>query len=424
MAVLKYPVPAAELRAAVLAGARAVRGAVVRASRFRQPRRHHIRRRPKSLRPRRRRRRATPDRPPRPRSAISSAPISSSTVAASHRCADAARRRRSWPDAHRAARSGNRLDRQRSELAAGHRPGGDDRGDSDLGADRRRAGNGQVAPGRLIHALGPQPDRPFVTVEAIGAGRRTLAASSRRSSSAATANDAPDWSNKLAQAHGGTLYLDEVAALPLELQLHLLRELQFRDYEATAGHPVPPGEVRFLMSTSENLPALIEQGRFRQELYHRISVISLMLPPLAAPRDRHRAPGRIVPSPLCRANSTRTVVGFTRDALDVLQRHDWPGNVRELEAAVQRAVALCNGPRITSSHLAPILNHPRQARAGGGGTPRPAPEDGRPAPQGSPGRTREADHHPGTSGLQLEPPGDRPRARHQSHHALQEDEEV
>ena len=63
--------------------------------------------------------------------------------------------------------------------------------------------------------------------------------------------------------------------------------------------------------------------------------------------------------------------GFTRDALDVLQKHDWPGNVRELEAAVQRAVALCNGPRITSSNLAPILNHHRQTRAVAGVTPRP-----------------------------------------------------
>ncbi len=147
-----------------------------------------------------------------------------------------------------------------------------------------------------------------------------------------------------------------MAALPLELQLNLLRELQFRDYEASAGHPSQPGEARFLMSTSENLTALIEQGRFRQELYHRISVISLMLPPL-----RHRGTDVELLAEWFRNHYARefhkNVAGFTRDALDVLQKHDWPGNVRELEAAVQRAVALCNGPRITSNHLAPILNH-------------------------------------------------------------------
>jgi DNA-binding NtrC family response regulator len=115
---------------------------------------------------------------------------------------------------------------------------------------------------------------------------------------------------------------------------------------------------------------LIEQGRFRQELYHRISVISLMLPPL-----RHRGTDVELLAEWFRAQYARefhkTIAGFTRDAVDVLQKHDWPGNVRELEAAIQRAVALCNGPRITSSHLAPILNHHRQARSASGSTPRP-----------------------------------------------------
>ncbi|HKI16251.1 MAG TPA: helix-turn-helix domain-containing protein, partial [Isosphaeraceae bacterium] len=150
---------------------------------------------------------------------------------------------------------------------------------------------------------------------------------------------------------------------------HLLRELQFRDYEATAGRPVSSGEVRFLMSTSENIPALIDQGRFRQELYHRISVISLILPPL-----RHRGTDIELLADAFRARFSeefhKSVIGFSRDALDALQRHDWPGNVRELEAAVQRAVALANGPRITSTHLASILSHSGQGR-GRFATPRP-----------------------------------------------------
>ena len=116
------------------------------------------------------------------------------------------------------------------------------------------------------------------------------------------------------------------------------------------------------MSTSENLPALVEQGRFRQELYHRVSVMTLLLPPL-----RHRGSDIELLAEWFRTRYSqefrKNVVGFTQDALDVLHRHDWPGNVRELEAAIQRAVALSNGPRITSSHLAPILNHSlRQAR--------------------------------------------------------------
>jgi len=229
-------------------------------------------------------------------------------------------------------------------------------------------GTGKSLLARLIHGLAHPSDRPFITVEALAlADECSLRQSS--GSSAGTAINAPDWSSKMTQARGGTLYIRGVAALPLELQHHLLRELQFRDYEATAGRPVSPGEVRFLMSTSENIPALIDQGRFRQELYHRISLISLMLPPL-----RHRGTDIELLADAFRARYAeefhKQVVGFSRDALDVFQRHDWPGNVRELEAAVQRAVALSSGPRITSSHLAPILNHERGGR-GTGVTPRP-----------------------------------------------------
>ncbi|MGO9470893.1 MAG: sigma-54-dependent transcriptional regulator [Isosphaeraceae bacterium] len=229
-------------------------------------------------------------------------------------------------------------------------------------------GTGKSLLARLIHGLAHRSDGPFVTVEA-SALADELSLRQSLGSLAATAVSAPEWSSKMAQARGGTLYLHEVGALPLELQHHLLRELQFRDYEATAGRGTSTGDVRFLMSTSENIPALIDQGRFRQELHHRISLISLMLPPL-----RHRGSDIALLADAFRARFCeefhKSVAGFSRDALDVLERHDWPGNVRELESAVQRAVALATGPRITSSHLTPILTHSAQGR-GGSATPRP-----------------------------------------------------
>ena len=231
-------------------------------------------------------------------------------------------------------------------------------------------GTGKSLLARLIDVLGPSLERPFITVEASTMSDEPSTQEPNDTLYPSKGNGPQDWANKLAQAQGGTLNIDEVAALPLEFQLHLLRELQFRDYEATAGHPTPSTDARFLMCTSENLLSLIEQGRFRQELYHRISVISLMLPPL-----RHRGTDVELLAEWFRAYYTRefhkTIAGFTRDALDVLQKHDWPGNVRELEGAIQRAVALCSGPRITSSHLARILNHHRQVRSVSGATPRP-----------------------------------------------------
>jgi two-component system, NtrC family, response regulator HydG len=231
-------------------------------------------------------------------------------------------------------------------------------------------GTGKSLVARLIHSLGSHPERAFITLEGSAMADELSLHESNHETNSGRPSEPWDWPNKVAQAQGGTLYLDEVAALPAELQLHLLRELQFRDYEAAAGHAQKQPDARFLMSTSENVPALIEQGRFRQELYHRISIISLMLPPL-----RHRGTDVELLAEAFRTRFARefhkTVSGFTRDALDVLERHDWPGNVRELEAAVRRAVALCSGPRVTSSHLAPILNHHRQARASASGTPRP-----------------------------------------------------
>jgi DNA-binding NtrC family response regulator len=231
-------------------------------------------------------------------------------------------------------------------------------------------GTGKSLLAQLIHTLGSAPDRPFVTIEGSAIADEHSMQEPRELVPDSVANHSLDWPNKLAQAAGGTLFLHEVAALPIELQLHLMRDLQFRDYEASAGHQAQNGEARLIMSTSENLNALIDQGRFRQELYHRISVISLMLPPL-----RHRGTDVELLAESFRNHYARefhkSVAGFTRDALEVLQKHDWPGNVRELAAAVQRAVALCNGPRITSNHLAPILNHGRQGRTGGGVTPRP-----------------------------------------------------
>jgi len=366
MAVLKYPVPAAELRAAVLQALERseARSAEPAGSAAASPSSSSASRLPTTAA-------AASEIVPAaaPHSALPGSPTSSSTVPVLNAAMTAA------------AISGptSRIEQLAREIGLiGGDPGWRQVIDLAVTIATTRTsvlivgepGTGKSLVARLIHALGPNPDRPFITVEGTVMADEHLLQESAENPPSAEANGALDWPNKLGQAHGGTLYLDEVGALPVELQLNLLRELQFRDYEASAGHPTPPGEARFLMSTSENLVALIEQGRFRRELYHRISVISLMLPPL-----RHRGTDVELLAESFRAHYARefhkTVAGFTRDALDVLQRHDWPGNVRELEAAVQRAVALCTGPRITSNHLAPILNHHHQARSGAGSTPRP-----------------------------------------------------
>lgn len=237
-------------------------------------------------------------------------------------------------------------------------------------------GTGKSLLAKRIHLGGGHSASPLVTLDV-----RTMveSSSSTDDDEEEDEEDAPshssiveEWSRKLAEARGSTLYIEEVGELPPDIQLQLLRELQIHDYEAAAGHTGHSGrgEIRFILSSSENLPALVEQGRFRPELYHRISAICLMIPPLRlrgtdiellAEHFRHKFAQEF----------RKNVMGFSRDAFEALHRHLWPGNIRELQGVIQRAVALCSGSRITSNHLAPILSPHRQARVSGSGTPRP-----------------------------------------------------
>lgn len=232
-------------------------------------------------------------------------------------------------------------------------------------------GTGKSLLSRIIHQSAARTDRPFVTLQCTAFAEESESVDLDMNETSSHPNWSAEWTNKLSQARGGTLHLDEIASLPSELQYQLLREIQVRDYEASSGQNLLIHDVRFIMSTSESLPSLVEQGRFRQELFHRISVITLTLPPL-----RHRGADIEQLAESFRIRFAReyhkTITGFSRDAIDVLHRHEWPGNLRELEGVVQRAVALCTGSRITASHLAPAFNQNRAARGGSGGNlPRP-----------------------------------------------------
>lgn len=220
-------------------------------------------------------------------------------------------------------------------------------------------GTGKSLLAQTLHNMGPRGDKPFVEFDCTARSETW-----GQHDPLASANDQAEqeWKGLLAQAQGGILFLKEVSALTDDLQLQLLRALQDREFEAlNSPHDGQP-DVRFLMSTSENLAALVEQGKFRQELYHRISVVCLKLTPL-----RHRGTDIEQLAEYFRArfaqDFNKNVVGFTRDALDCLNKHDWPDNVRELEGVIQRGVVLCQGSRITSGHLAPSLGNSRTLRA-------------------------------------------------------------
>lgn len=224
-------------------------------------------------------------------------------------------------------------------------------------------GTGKALLARTIHNLGTRGDQPFVALDCRELCGNAPEHTELEGEPEAAEHAIPaEWTAKLAQAQGGTLFLSEVSSLSEALQAELLHALQGREFEHNGfHHSAAHAETRILLSTSENLLGLVEQGKFRQDLYHRISVICLKLPPL-----RHRVHDV---EPLAEHFRTKyatefgkNIAGFTRDALEALHKYEWPCNVQELESVIQRGVVLCQGSRITSGHLAPSLGTSRSSR--------------------------------------------------------------
>jgi DNA-binding NtrC family response regulator len=151
---------------------------------------------------------------------------------------------------------------------------------------------------------------------------------------------------KFKQADGGTIFLDEISTAPPSMQVKLLRVLQELEFEQVGGTKTLHVDTRVVLATNENLAQAVAAGRFRQDLYYRINVINIELPPLRE---------RIADIPLLaqhflsevREDANKDVTGFSDEAMAVLQHYMWPGNVRELQNVVERAVLLGKGPVIT-----------------------------------------------------------------------------
>jgi transcriptional regulator with PAS, ATPase and Fis domain len=184
---------------------------------------------------------------------------------------------------------------------------------------------------------------------------------------------------KFELAHGGTLFLDEIGDLPLSLQSKLLRFLQDRAFERLGGRQTLHADVRVISATNADLEGMLEEGRFRRDLYYRVRVVELVVPPLRerGPRDIQRLAEHFLDVYVRRHR--RQVQGISPEAMIRLQQHCWSGNVRELEHCIESAVVLASGKLIGEEHLA----LPRSA------TTAPTREG---YPPGTPLHTVELDH--------------------------------
>jgi two-component system, NtrC family, response regulator AlgB len=216
---------------------------------------------------------------------------------------------------------------------------------------RGESGTGKGVLARALHARSPRAAGPFVTVHCPSLSSELLESELFGHARGAFTGAVRDTEGKVAAAEGGTLFLDEVGDLPPPLQPKLLRLLQERAYERVGEVRTRSSDARVLAATNRDLAALAEQGRFREDLYYRLNVIEVELPPLRnRPADVLPLARRLLVS--FARQGGKPVARFTPEAEDAARRHPWPGNVRELRNAVERGVILADGPEVGASLLA------------------------------------------------------------------------
>jgi DNA-binding NtrC family response regulator len=215
------------------------------------------------------------------------------------------------------------------------------------------SGTGKSLVARLIHDRSRRAGR-FVEV-ACGSLSETLLESELFGHVAGAFTGAmSDRSGRFLQADGGTLFLDEIATASPALQVKLLRVLQQMQFEPVGGSHTHSIDARIVLATNDDLARLVAAGRFREDLFWRINVVTLEMPPL---RERASDIPALAAHFLARAaaQAGRPVTGFTAEAAEALEHHSWPGNVRELEHAVERGVFLGRGPLVELVDLPPTV---------------------------------------------------------------------
>ena len=220
------------------------------------------------------------------------------------------------------------------------------------------SGTGKELIAKAIHQLSPRAKQPFVTVHCAALAASLLESELFGHEKGAFTGAHERRIGRFEQAQGGTLFLDEIGEIDATIQIKLLRFLGERTFERVGSNKTLTADLRLLAATNKNLEEQVKAGKFREDLFFRLRVMEIQLPPLRE---------RIGDIPLLAANFLREfaaenhkpVNDFTADAMELLINYSWPGNVRELRAAVEHAVVLCRGEKISARDLPPSV------RAGG-----------------------------------------------------------
>jgi DNA-binding NtrC family response regulator len=211
------------------------------------------------------------------------------------------------------------------------------------------SGTGKELFARCLHDNGGRPDGPFVAVNC-GAFNEELLANELFGHEKGAFTGAIGKTGLLVAAHGGTLFLDEVTEMTLAMQVKLLRAIQEKEVLPVGGTRPAKVDVRFIAASNRNMKEWVADGRFRQDLYFRLNVVNLHIPPLSQRREDIPL---LAQHFLDRAAPVmgKPVQAISEEALALLKAYDFPGNVRELENIIERGVAICQGDTLESAHL-------------------------------------------------------------------------
>jgi two-component system, NtrC family, response regulator len=227
------------------------------------------------------------------------------------------------------------------------------------------SGTGKELVAQALHEESPRRDKPFVKVNCAALSESLLESELFGHEKGSFTGAAGRREGRFELADGGTLFLDEIGDISPSIQVKLLRVLQQREFERVGGTQTLKVDVRLVAATNKDLQAEVKAGHFREDLYYRLNVVSVTLPPL---RKRKADIPALVNHFIAQANSQheKTVTGLAPGTLNALLAYDWPGNVRELSNVIERAVVLSRGNELTSDDLPAAMKGPRPRGQGDG----------------------------------------------------------
>jgi len=223
------------------------------------------------------------------------------------------------------------------------------------------SGTGKTVLAKAIHAWSNRSDKPFGVISCPALPSELLESELFGHVKGAFTGAVKDNPGRIAMCQGGTILLDEIADLPLTLQPKLLRFIQEKEYERVGDHRTLTADVRIIAATNIDLQQAVHEGSFREDLYYRLNVFEVFIPPLnERPDDVQMLAEKMLV--FFNGQNHKNIAGFTDDAMTALKHHSWQGNIRELRNVIERAVILCNTDAISIENL-PQTIRPTKAQA-------------------------------------------------------------